>query len=97
LACYRNKELKGFKETGAISLQKKERYMTDNIVKIGDDFKHENPSMSYRKIKVITEVFKAQISVHIRKECLWEIKTKCRPDVQNILNGCSNQLGLVKN
>jgi hypothetical protein len=69
--------VKGFKETGAISLQKKKkRYMTDNIIKIGEDFKHENPPMSYRKIKVIAEVFKAQIFVHIRMECLLEIKDK---------------------
>jgi len=62
--------------------EKKKRYMTDNI-KIGEDFKHKNPPMSYRKIKVIAEVFRAQIFIHIRMECLFEIKTKCRPEVQN--------------
>jgi len=43
--------------------------MRDNIVKMGEDFKHVNPPRSYRKIKVITEVFKAQIFAHIRMEC----------------------------
>jgi len=71
--------------------------MTDNIVKIVEDFKRVNPPMSYSETKVITEVFKAQIFVHVRMECILEIKTKCRPDVQNILNRCSNQLGLVNN
>lgn len=77
--------------------EKKKRYKTDNIVKIGEDFQHVKPPMSYMKIMVITEVFKAQIFVHIRMERLLEIKTKCRPDIQNILNRCSNQLEMVNN
>lgn len=73
--------------------------MTDQIVKIGDDFQYVNPSVSYSEIKVITEGFKSHTNFCTdQDEGLIEDKKKIyRSDGQNILDRCSIQLGLVMN